>query len=115
MKKAIIALFVLIFLITLYNFFISIYSLWHKRDVLIKANNELISVKKQNQYLKKQLNLAGNPEFIEEQARDKLLLVRPGENMVIIPQNLLPTATPPKKQADQIPNWQKWLHLFLHS
>ncbi|MBU1868186.1 septum formation initiator family protein [Patescibacteria group bacterium] len=55
-------------------------------------------------------------EFVEEQARNKLNLIKPGEKIVISGKNpeknnggILGT-----KQEQQWQTWEKWRYLFLH-
>ena len=112
MKRIGFLIFVIVSLIIIYNFFNSIYTLWHKKDVITKAQLELKQVQQENTNLKKQLSTVNNPEFVEEQARDKLFLVKPGENTVVIPKNLLPTPTALPEKVLEKPNWQKWLAFF---
>ncbi len=112
MKRVLLFIVIAIGFVIIYNFFTSIYSLWHKKDVLIHAQNQLNVVQKQNRDLKRQLLQVKNPQFVEEQARDKLFLVKPGENTVLIPKNLLPTPIRMKTPIPSKPNWQKWLEIF---
>jgi cell division protein FtsB len=111
MKKAAFILLVLIFLFIINGLLHSIYDLWHKQDLLISAQKNLERAKMQNQKLKGELSYAQTPQFIEEQAHDKLFLVKPGEQEVLISQTLK-NKNQPQKQVQNIPNWQKWLQLF---
>jgi hypothetical protein len=53
------------------------------------------------------------PGFVEEEARNKLFLAKPGEGIVIIPTDVLSTTSSKTKKAlDSRPNWQKWWELF---
>ena len=91
----------------------SIYTLWQKKSLLLDARQELVIEQTHNQGLKKQLAIVNKPQFIEEQARDKLFLVRPGEGVIVIPSEYLqasPSAVP--KPPDTRPNWQKWWDVF---
>lgn len=89
----------------------SIYDLWKKQDLLVRARLELQRQKKENQEIKSQLSRVDNEKFIEEEARNKLFLVKPGEQEVIIPKDLLSSRSAKPKQ-DNIPNWRKWRDLF---
>ena len=52
-------------------------------------------------------------EFIEEEARNKLNMVRPGETVVILPPNLAQVlGREEESAAPEIPNWRKWWNLF---
>lgn len=111
MKKAIYILIVIVLILIINSLVHSIYDLWHKQDLLTSAQNELQKEQLQNQKLKAQLSNAQSSQFIEEQAHNKLFLVKPGEQEVLISQNLL-NKNQPQKQAQNLPNWQRWLNLF---
>lgn len=111
MKKAIYILIVIVLLIVINGLVHSIYDLWHKQDLLTSAQKELQNQQLQNQKLKGELSYVQSQQFIEEQARDKLFLVKPGEQEVLISQNLINKGGP-QKQTQNIPNWQQWLKLF---
>ena len=90
----------------------SIYDIWHKQDLLTAAQKTLDREKLLNQKLKGELSYAQTPQFLEEQAHNKLFLVKPGEQEVLISPNLIKGQNQPQKQNQNIPNWQKWLNLF---
>ncbi len=53
------------------------------------------------------------PEFIEEEARNKLNMARPGETIVILPPNLEEILGKQKQNSfPPLPNWKKWWKLF---
>lgn len=89
----------------------SIYDLWGKQDLITKAQEELEKEKRENQNLKSKLSKAQSSKFVEEEARNKLLLVKPGEEQVILPQDLL-SSTGSAKKKDTRPNFRKWWDLF---
>ena len=68
--------------------------------------------KNENQRLKRDFIKANTNEFIEEQARNKLLLVKEGEQKVIIPKELIASQTAQNKITENEPNWRKWWNLF---
>ncbi len=71
---------------------------------------KLSDEKKENLYLKERLQYANSDQFVQEQAQEKLGLLKTGEYFVIAP-----TSTPLNTQTsvpDQKPNWQKWWELF---
>jgi len=52
-------------------------------------------------------------EFIEEAARDKLNMARPGETIVVLPPNLAEVVGRKEKEpVQELPNWKKWWSLF---
>jgi len=53
------------------------------------------------------------PDFIEEEARNKLNMAKPGEIIVILPPNLEGVLNRPQAHTEPpIPNWKKWWNLF---
>ncbi len=111
MKKAAFILIVLILLFIINGLLHSIYDLWHKQDLLTVAQKQLTQEQLKNQKLKAGLSYVNSPQFIEEQAHDKLFLVKPGEQEVLVSPDLLNKGQV-QKQTENIPNWQKWLNLF---
>lgn len=110
--KRILYLIVVVGLILVNNSLIhSIIELWNKQNVVKDAQIKLEVEKSENAKLKKQLSYVGTNAFIENEARDKLFLVRPGESEVLISKDLLldkPNfAQPPK------PVWQQWVDVFV--
>jgi cell division protein FtsB len=86
------------------------YDIWQKKDYIMQAQKELSLQKQENQRLKSALSYSQTQEFIEKQARDKLFMVKKGEQKVLIqqeaenPQDLL--------KKDNGSNWKKWWNLF---
>lgn len=90
----------------------SIYNLWQKQDLVTMAQRELDKEKELNQKFKAQIEYAKTPQFIEQQAHDKLFLVRPGQQEVLFSDKPIFTEENVKIQSN-IPNWKQWLDLFL--
>ncbi len=111
MKKIFFLATIIILLVIIQNLIVSIYDLWSKRDIVAKASQTLENEKKKNQELKAKLEEVENTEFIETEARNKLFLVKPGEQEVIIPDELVEKKEV-KKPEKEIENWEKWLSLF---
>lgn len=52
-------------------------------------------------------------EFIEEEARNKLNMAKPGETIVILPPNVGELVGRSQKETfTPLPNWKKWWNLF---
>ena len=95
------------------NLIHSIFTLWQKYDLVTLAEKERQRQKQENQKLKSQLSYVQSKEFIEEQARNKLFLIKPGEQEVLISEDLIKGASTPSAQAKKDdPNWKKWWSLF---
>lgn len=109
MKKIIFIVVVVILLLIIKDLAYSIYDIWQKKDFVAQAQKELDFQKQENQRLKSALSYSQTPEFIEKEARDKLFMVKKGEQKVLIPQE---SENLQKKQEDNDPNWKKWWNLF---
>lgn len=109
-KKIFFVLVVIACLITIQNLIRSIYDLWSKQDLVVKAQKDLDHEKQEYQRLKAQLTFVKSEKFIEEEARNNLFLVKPGESGVIVPEELIKKRK--EKKIPELPNWQKWLNLF---
>lgn len=74
-------------------------------------------MKEDNAQLQDQILEAQSPDFIEQQIRDKLGLVKPGETIVVLPDaDTLRKLAPQIESTPQVlpdPNWKKWENLFL--
>lgn len=110
MKKILFLVTILASLFIIKDLLYSIYTLWHKNDLLIVAQKELSVEKKKNMELQSQLSQVQKGEFIEQEARNKLFLVRPGENSILMPQKQRNEVKP--EVLEVLPNWQQWVNLF---
>jgi cell division protein FtsB len=83
-----------------------------------EAEIKLAKLKQENQEFKNKLEYYQGDEFAEEEIRNKLQLTKPGEKIVILPEQLKESLNQEediklKPEETPIPNWQKWLNLFL--
>ncbi|MBX4205750.1 septum formation initiator family protein [Candidatus Microgenomates bacterium] len=96
------------------------------RNILVisSANQKMQNLKKEivdinikNENLKKQIQISSTEEFKEQQARDKLGLVKEGETIIVLPETEILKKFSPKIEEEQEtlpePNWKKWLNLFI--
>ncbi len=100
-----------------------VYSLTKQINESIKVGERLQSaaddvnkLQETNRHLKEQLSSVEQPEFVEKTARNKLNMAKPGETIVLIPQeaiNQVLEAEKPPEIPPIVPNWQKWLRLFM--
>lgn len=109
MKKAVFAAVVVVGILIIQGLARSTYDIWKKQDLLKNAAEELQAQEEENRKLKAQLTIVQDPQFLENEARNRLLLNPQGQQGVIIPQELLEKKEPP--QRDSRPNWEKWLDL----
>ncbi len=113
MKKFLFITVILIALFIIQNFVRSIIGVWQKQSLIDQAKVELSKEQKEHERLRKQYAQVQNPSFIEEEARNKLLMVKENEQQVVIPKSLLKDTT--AKHTAVItakPVWQQWLSLF---
>ncbi|MBI2195933.1 MAG: septum formation initiator family protein [Candidatus Levybacteria bacterium] len=112
MKKILFAVLTLSLILVIIGLSRSIYDLWKKQDLVISYQKQLAKQKAENQALKQKLSTTNNPKFLEEQVRDNLFMVKPGEQDVIISKELLIGTSSAKPIEEEIANWKKWWHLF---
>jgi cell division protein FtsB len=111
MKRIAYFVVIILSLIAINNLLRSSISLWQKNDVLVRAQRQLDKEKKDHAELEKQLAVVQNPNFMEEEARNKLLLGKPGEQIVLVP---TPSITPvPQSKVSHESNVTQWKKLFL--
>ena len=111
MKKVLFFIFIVVSFFIINNLVRSIITLWQKQDLVVVAEHDLEAKKRENQVLKQQISRVESLDFVEEQARRKLLLAKQGENEVILPKDTEATQGA-KLQIDTRANWQKWVDLF---
>ncbi len=113
MKRAIFIVIVIVLAFVINNQIRSIYDLWQKKDLVIKAEKQLEYLKEENKKLKSELSYAETKEFIEKEARDKLLWVKPGEEQVLIPEKIIKKSVVEEQEEKVLkPNWQQWWEMF---
>jgi cell division protein FtsB len=111
MKRIGFVLLVIVLLLIINGLIHSIFDLWQKQDLLTSAQKELNLEQLKNTKLKSDLSYAQSQQFIDEEARNKLFLAKPGEQQIFISSDLV-SANKEATRSENLPNWQKWLHLF---
>lgn len=110
MKRILFFITIGLLIIIIINLSISLVSLWGKRDLLTNTQNQLTRAVREKGDLEAKIKKTSDPAFVEEQARDKLFLGKPGDVLVLIP-----TASPSameKENTDTTSIWQYWWKLF---
>lgn len=90
----------------------SIANLWQKQDLVKNASKQLEVVKNENRSLKNELRVATVSGFMEEEARNKLFMVKEGEKTVVIPDSLLKKVKKQEVKQPQKSNIELWISLF---
>jgi len=90
----------------------NIYRLFKAGDQVKLAQEKLEKLEKEHQELLGKKEYYESEEFIEQEARNRLNLGKPGETVVILPPNGGQTEANVPEKAPELPNWQKWFRLF---
>lgn len=113
MKKLLYLLIIIISLLIVNNLIRSTYNLWQKNDLITQAEKQLSKQKTENDRLKDQLTRVKRADFIEEEARNKLFMVKPGEKMILMNQGEELESKSVKKKVDAVtPVYQQWWGVF---
>lgn len=110
----VLGLFVILFVSTIR----AVVKLRETRGQIEKKKEEVEEQKEEVEKIKKVLEEVRKLEFVEKEARDSLGLAKPGETVVILPEEetLRLIAPPlPYKEEEELrenPVWRKWLKLF---
>ena len=70
---------------------------------------ELSTEQQKNKFLKERLSYVKTDRFVEEEAREKLGLTKPGEKIIILTKK---RGEIDQQQTEDKSNWQKWWNLF---
>lgn len=112
-KKVVLGLIILISLVVSYNILTQIMGAVKSGERLSQAAEIVYKLEAKNKELKKKLSDIQSPEFIEEQARNKLGLGKIGETTVIIPEETLKLVMGASQSAQvRLPNPLGWWKVF---
>ena len=112
-RKAVLITLVLVGLLITYNLLVQITDAVKSGERLSDAAEVVYKLEAKNRELKKKLIQIQSPQFIEEQARDKLGLSKTGETIVIIPDDKLKMVMGASESAKpRLPNWLGWWKVF---
>lgn len=87
----------------------SVWRLWKAGERIKQAEADVRKQEAENQELKKRLAEVQSPEFIEKEAREKLGLGKPGEEIVVLPEVPIVPAMPAMPES----NWRKWWKVYV--
>jgi cell division protein FtsB len=77
------------------------------------AEEKVLKLEEKNRELSEKYQYFQSKEFIEEEARNKLNMAKPGETIVVLPPNLSEFMNHSRtKNEVSLPNWRKWWNLF---
>ncbi len=113
MKKLLFFISMVIALFIINNLIHSILNLSQKNSVIEQAKKELVAQEEENKRLKKELARVKDPAFVEQEARNKLFLLKPGERVVLIPSpSIAPVVNTKEARVRSKPHWKEWYEFF---
>jgi len=113
-KRLISILFLLIGIFLLGNLAQGIFDAWRGRERIQKMRQDLQEIARENETLQQEIQYYQSDEFVEKEAREKLNLVRPGETVIIVPEEALKKEESERiKQTRAEPVWSQWTALLL--
>jgi len=117
-RKFLMGCLIVILLIVVISLSGSLYQTFNLMQTQKKVDQEIALLQKEKDALINTLGEKNSNEYLEEVARDKLLMLKPGEKTVILPSaqdQSQTTALPGQEGADlsQLSNIEKWQRLFL--
>lgn len=109
---------IVILLVVILSLSRSLYQTFNLMQAQKKVDQEIALLQKEKATLTNTLGEKNSNEYLEQVARDKLLMLKPGEKTVILPlaqDQSQTTALPGQGGADlsQLSNIEKWQRLFL--
>lgn len=115
-KKIISLVFIFLGLLAIYNLGKQISTALTAGQRLDKAVDEYSSLQEENKMLRGKLSQVSQYSFVEGVIRNKLNMSKPGETVVIIPQEAIDNILGAEKKMPEVklPNWQGWLKLIFH-
>lgn len=112
MKKALFITVIIIALFIIQNFVRSIIGVWQKQSLIDQAKVEFAKQQKEHDRLAKQYVQVQKPSFVEEEARNKLFMVKENEQQIVIPKSLYKDTSQKAVIVNTKPVWQRWINLF---
>jgi len=90
------------------------------RERLVKEQTEVDKLTQEQQKLAEQLGYVMSDEFVEKEAREKLLMGKPGEVVMLLPPDeqarkggsVTAKSDLASGEARELANWEKWVRLF---
>lgn len=112
-KKIVLGTVILIVLVIAYKLITQIIGTTKSGERLSQAADAVYKLEVKNRELKEKLSQIQSPQFLEEEARNKLGLSKKGETLIIIPEDKLKLVLGTSSSAQiRLPNWLGWLKVF---
>lgn len=102
---------IIIGIILIINTVKAISDAWRAGDRVEFRAQKISQLERENEKIKQKIAEVESPEYLEQIARDKLNLSKPGEILIILPKDYL-ASTSAELQTDNRKNWEKWRDLI---
>jgi cell division protein FtsB len=117
-KKLLSYLFLFFALSLIVNLSKDVWRLLHADERIAQTEQKLTDLKQENSKLKQEHEYRQQDAYIEEEIRNKLQMAKPGETIVVLPEDLssqvqLGSQDQDSAENKNLKNWQKWLELFI--
>jgi len=113
-RKPIQILIIIVGIILIVSLSRSILKMFKARDELKLAEQKIEELQEEAASLTEKKEFYQSEEFIEQEARNKLNMVKEGEIVVVLPPNIKEILGEKETQPQiSVPNWRQWLNLFL--
>ncbi len=115
MKKSWRFLLLALSLFLIFNFSKNLWQWPQARKRLEETQKKLQALKLKNWQLQQEKKRRESPEFIEEEIRNKLLMTKEGETIVVLPEEIFPkvaSASVNQEEKTEKPAWRQWWELF---
>ena len=113
-RKPIQILIIIVGIILIVSLSRSILKMFKARDELKLAEQKIEELQEEAASLTEKKEFYQSEEFIEQEARNKLNMVKEGETVVVLPPNVKEILGEKEIQPQiSVPNWRQWLNLFL--
>jgi len=99
----------------------SIYLNWDSQKRIETKRQEVEDLEKEVGFLEEEIEFYQSEGFLEEEARNRLQLVKPGETLIVVPEEAQKELNERVSQIESESenrspnNWQEWAKLFLDS
>jgi len=114
-KRQIRLVFIIIAVYLIISLCRNIWRLEKSKERIKEAETRREELEREREELAQKLRYLESDEFLEKQARDKLLMAKKGETVVILPEEIQEIAERVEvgvEEKEIKENWRKWLKLF---
>lgn len=116
MKKHLRTVLLIVSIILILSMLKNIKSLLSRTDAIEETRQKVVELKEEQAKLLTMKERVESEEFIEKEAREKLGLAKPGEVVVVLPEEEILRRIAPKFEdedfVEKLPIWKRWARMF---